>query len=201
MNPDQRNGVTGQMMEAGAEAFMRGPYVGVAINVGGATPKVLDSSSAIGCALARAFPAMLDKAEGGSRDTLLHPGAIGSADLAAWDAMSPLHRAQRVTDEAPGHLLGLAAMLGRQRMGNPGFDAGTAFLADALIALARQMERAVVIQRRNRERRQMTALMATERDRAALRAARAKPKPKRRAAGTKPMLSQVDAGAPAAVPR
>ena len=200
MNPDQPNGVTGRMMESGVEAFLRGSYVGVAIDVGGTAPKVLDSASAIGCALARAIPAMLDKAEGSSRDTLLHPGAIGGADLAAWDAMSPLNRAQHVTDEAPRHLLGLAAMLARQRMGNPGFDARTAFLADALVALARQMERAVVIQRRDRERRQAAALLATERDRDARRAARAKPKRKRRAAKAKGMAPQGSV-ATAAVPR
>ncbi len=64
MNPDYPNGVTDQMMEAGAPAFLQGPYVGVAINVGNAgtvDPKVLDTPSAIGIALARAFPAMADK--------------------------------------------------------------------------------------------------------------------------------------------
>ena len=33
MNPDYPNGVTGQMLEAGAEAVMQGPYVGVGLNV------------------------------------------------------------------------------------------------------------------------------------------------------------------------
>ena len=181
MNPDFPNGVTGQMMEAGAEAFLRGPYVGVAINVGPGAPKVLDTPSAIGCALAKVFPAMLDKAEGGARDTLLHPGPIGGDDLLAWASMSAAHRAQYVLHEAPAHLLGLAGVLARQRMGNTGFDAGLAFLADAITALARQMERAAAVQRREQEQRRIT--LAAERARQ--RAARPKRvrKPAKRAKG------------------
>ena len=102
-----------------------------------------------------------------SRDTLLHPGPIGGADLAAWHAMSPTHRAQYVFHEAPGHLLGIAATLARQRIGNPGFDAGQAFLAEAVTALARQMERAAAIQRREQERQRVARAAEAERVRAA----------------------------------
>ncbi len=167
MTPDYPNGVTGQMMEAGAEALMRARYAGVAINVGTDQPKVLDTASAIGCALARAFPAMLDKMEGGSRDTLLHPGPLGGEDPTAWAAMTAAHRAEYVLHRAPAHLLGLAGVLCMQRMGNPGFDAGSAFLAEAITGLARQMERAATIQRREQEQRRVALAAEAERVRAA----------------------------------
>ena len=151
MMPDYPNGVTRQMMEAGAEVLLRANYVGVALAGSAGKPTVIQTPTAIACALARAFPAMLDKAESGSRDTLLHPGPIGAGDLGAWDAMSPTLRAQYVFHHAPNHLLGIAGLLGKQRISNPGCDAELAFLTEALMTLARQMERAAALQRREHQ--------------------------------------------------
>jgi hypothetical protein len=124
---------------------------------------------------------MADKAEGGSRDTLLHPGPIGGGDLMAWHSMSASHRAQFVLHEAPAHLLGLAEILAWQRMGNPGFDAGLAFLADAVTALARQMERAATIQRRDHEQRRAGQAAEAERRQAARPKWKSKPTKRRKA--------------------
>ena len=167
MMSDYPNGVTGQMMEAGAEVLLRAKYVGVAFASGGDKPLVMETPSAIAYALARAFPAMLDKMEGGTRDTLLHPGPIGAEDPEAWHAMLPTHRAQYVLHHAPEHLLGIAELLGKQRIGNPGFDAGLAFLAEAVVALARQMERAAAIQRREQDQRRIAQTAESARQRAA----------------------------------
>ncbi len=166
------------MMEAGAEALQRAGYSGVVLSVTpGGTSVTLDSPSAIGCAAARAFPAMMDKMEAGDRDTLLHPGPIGSDDPMGWAAMSPTHRAQHVLHTAPTHLLGIASVLFRQHAGNDRKDAGLRFLADAVVALARQTERAATIQRREQAQRQQAEAAAREAERAARRA---KPQPKRK---------------------
>ena len=98
MMPAYPNGVTREMMEAGTEVLLRAKYVGVAFASGSDKPLVMETPSAIACALARAYPAMADKAEGGSRDTLLHPGPIGGDRRIAGCP----HGKQRFGD--PGHL-------------------------------------------------------------------------------------------------
>ena len=122
-----------------------------------------------------------DKAEGGSRDTLLHPGPIGGDYLMAWHSMSASDRAQFVLYEAPAHLLGLAGILAKQPMGNPGFDAGLAFLADAVTALARRMERAATIQRREQEQRRAAQAAEAKRRQAARPKRKSKPTKRRKA--------------------
>ena len=79
--------------------------------------------------------------------------------------MSAADRAEFVLHQAPAHSLGVASVLARQRSGNPGLDAGVAFLGDTLTALARQMERAAIIQRREQNQRRMALMMEVERQR------------------------------------
>jgi hypothetical protein len=56
MMPDYPNGVTREMMEAGTEVLLRAKYVGVAFASGSDKSLVMETPSAIACALARAYP-------------------------------------------------------------------------------------------------------------------------------------------------
>ncbi len=96
--------------------------------------------------------------------------------------MHARHRAQFVLHEAPGYLRGIAALLGKQRIGNPSFDAGLAFMSASVTALARQMERALAVQDCEQECRRVAQAEEVEKLRTA-RPKRVRKPAKRRKAG------------------
>ena len=143
--------VTPEMRAAGAAAMAK-KYLGMAIDLGGAHPKILSSDGSLGIAAADAYLAMEQVNEQGERDHLQHPGLFGCNDPLIWQGMTPSQRAEFIQSQSANYLLGAVGMMRGFRSGikDPMQNLAVGMLCDSLTALARDLQRASTVKRRTK---------------------------------------------------